>query len=172
MISNEQEFEITKAQFDRLRSAAISFDVHEATTRTGSSILAQAELSAIKSQIEELAADLREYEALNTGAVTLLKARTLSELPAILVRARIAQGFSQAKLASVLGWDERQVRQFESEAYVSASLQQISAAAQSLGLNISEIAEFERGIESDRSKERIAALDWSRFPAKEMFKRN
>ncbi|MBA7706189.1 hypothetical protein ES703_115038 [subsurface metagenome] len=99
MITNERQYRITKAQLSKLREAVKAFDVDEAAKCTGSKVLAQEELKALKSEEEILSEQLREYDTLRSGAVKFLKAENLSDLPRILIRARIAQGLSQRQLA-------------------------------------------------------------------------
>src|SRR6266487_1725334 len=142
MITNERQFRITKSQLDKLNAVMAGFDLEAATRRTGSRILAEAELAGLKSQASDLSNDLREYEALKSGTITVLKAGTLSELPKILIRARIAKGLSQHALAEKLGLKEQQIQRYEAEGYSSASLRRLAEVADALGLNVTEVAEF------------------------------
>src|SRR6266496_2248290 len=70
MIANDQEFQITTSPLGKLRAAVAAFDIEEAAKRTGSPILAKAELAALKSEVDVLAAQLREYEQRSTRAAT------------------------------------------------------------------------------------------------------
>jgi HTH-type transcriptional regulator/antitoxin HigA len=144
MITNERQYRISKTQLSRLREVVEAFDLQETAARVGSDVLAKAELEALKSEVEVLSEQIREYEALKSGAVTVLKAATLEELPTILIRARIAQGLSQRRLAEMLGVKEQQVQRYESEQYASASLRRLTQVADALHLNISEVAELNR----------------------------
>ncbi len=136
MITNERQFRITKAQFDKLNAAAADFDLEAATRRIGARILAEAELEALRSQASDLSDQLREYQALKSGAITILKAGNLSELPTILIRARIAKGLSQRDLAQRLGLKEQQIQRYEAEGYSSASLRRLAEIAEALNLNV------------------------------------
>jgi len=142
MITNERQFRISKSQYVKLQAAIADFDKQNAVKRTGSSTLAQAELAALQSQAGELSSELREYERLKSGAVTKLKARSLAELPRLLIRARISQGWSQRELAEKLGLKEQQIQRYEAEEYSSASLQRLQEVADALNLNITQAAEF------------------------------
>ncbi len=170
MITNERQYMITKAQLSKLREAVKAFDVDEAAKRTGSEVLAQTELKALKSEEEILSEQLREYDALRSGAVKFLKAENLSDLPRILIRARIAQGLSQRQLADMLDMKEQQVQRYESEEYASASLRRLIEIADVLNLNISEVAELKQKSSDERLGE-SESIDWSRFPVKEMYRR-
>jgi HTH-type transcriptional regulator / antitoxin HigA len=142
MITNERQFRISKAQLQKLRSSVAAFDVHEAAKASGSRILAQAELAGLQSQIEELAEQVGDYEALQSGAVNILKAPSLSDLPKILIKSRIARGLSQRDLAERLGLKEQQIQRYESEEYATANLRRLTEVAEALNLKISEVAEL------------------------------
>ena len=100
-----------------------------------------------------------------------MKASTLEDLPNILIRARIAKGFSQRQLAEAIGLKEQQIQRYEAEEYASANLQRLSEIAKALCLNISEIAEF-RAKQQPTSTADINDLAWDQFPIKEMYRRN
>jgi len=169
MITNDRQFRISKAQLERFRASVKAFDLAEATGRIGSSVLAKAELAALQCQIDEIAEDIREYEALRLGAVSVLKAKSLQELPQILIKARIARGMSQRELAGKLNLKEQQIQRYESEEYSSASLRRLAEIAQALDLNISEVAEFRQ---PSTTSERSSEINWELFPIKEMYKRH
>ena len=142
MITNERQYRISKAQLSRLRKAVEVFNLEESADRVGSKVLAKAELHALRSEVDVLTKQIREYDALKSGSVTVLKADTLQELPSILIRARIAKGLSQRELARLLCVKEQQVQRYESEEYASASLRRLVQIADALQLNISEVAEL------------------------------
>ena len=142
MITNERQYRISKAQLTKFKQAIESFDIHEVARQTGSKLLAKAELAALKSEEEILAAQLQEYQSLKSGVVTVLRAESLDELPNVLIRARIARGLSQRELADALGLKEQQIQRYEAEQYASAALRRLIDVAKALNLNISEVAEL------------------------------
>ncbi|HUV62350.1 MAG TPA: XRE family transcriptional regulator [Sedimentisphaerales bacterium] len=171
MITNERQYRITKAQIEKFKAAIGDFDSKVATERTKSKILAEAELAALNSEYEVLSLQLHEYETLKSGTIERLKASTLEELPTILIRARIAKGLSQRQLAEAMGLREQQIQRYEAEKYASANLQRLAEVANTLSLNISEVAEFR----SDSQKSLDAGeidLAWDQFPIKDMYRRN
>lgn len=168
MITNERQYKITKAQLDKLIGALKAHDLKEAAKRLDSIQLARAESDAIKSEIENLALQLQDYDALKSGKIETLKASSLKELPIILIRARIAKGLTQLKLAELLGLKEQQIQRYESEEYATANLSRLAEVAKALELNISEVAELRK----TEKPINIKGLDWSRFPVKEMYYRN
>ncbi len=170
MISNERQYLVTKQQLKKLRKAIREFNLKEVAERVGSDILATAELSALKSEEISLADQVKEYDALRTGEITILEATDLRELPKILIRARIAQGLTQRDLAELVGLKEQQIQRYESDEYATANLRRLGEIAGALKLNITEIAEFK----TKPSTTEIVSpggLDWNRFPAKEMYRR-
>ncbi|MGD0708140.1 MAG: helix-turn-helix domain-containing protein [Anaerolineaceae bacterium] len=169
MITNERQFKITNSQLKRLETAIKEFNLEEVTKRVGSEIIAKAEFNALESEINALKAQLDEYKELQSGAISILEAPSLEELPKILIRARIAQKLSQKELADLVGLKEQQIQRYESEDYVSASLHRLKQIADALKLTINESAEItlKRIIKRDE----MEFLDWDKFPIDEMYKR-
>ena len=170
MITNERQYRITSAQLEKLKVAVSNFDIKAAMERTKSKILAKAELDALRSECENLTLQLQEYETLKSGGVEILKESTLEELPKILIKARIAKGWSQRQLADTLGLKEQQIQRYEAEEYASANLPRLTEVANALGLNISEVAEFKATLQKPFDAHKND-LEWDRFPIKEMYRR-
>lgn len=172
MIANRRQYLTAKAQLQSFRVAVGSFDPRAVSGGMSSHILAQAELDALKSELEILEAETHEYEELASGAVKILKAKALAELPDLLIKARIANGLSQRALAAKLKLQEQQVQRYEAERYASASLRRLIEVAAALQLNISEIAEI-RDLTSSPGRVRGGrdGLAWNRFPVEEMYRR-
>jgi HTH-type transcriptional regulator/antitoxin HigA len=171
MITNDRQYRISRAQLFRLKSATEAFNINEASKRIGSEVLAKAELDALRSEIEVLSAQVHEYEALKSGAVSILKAENLEELPIILIRARIAQRLTQRQLAEKLGLKEQQIQKYESEEYASASLRRLVEIARALHLSIEEVGDFRQEPIGERRTE-ARDFDWNLFPIKEMYRRH
>ena len=170
MITNERQYKITRSQLALLEKAVANFDLKEKTLFTGSEVLAAAELGALNSEVEVLRKQLAEYETLKSGTGFTLIASNLSELPKILIKARVAQGFSQKELALLLGLKEQQIQRYEFEEYQSASLKRLLEVANALSFNVSGIAEINK-TEDQPTTASKDTIDWSRFPIKEMYKR-
>ncbi len=171
MITNERQYRITNAQLNKLKAAFEAFDLKEAAARTGFDVLAKAERDALESQVEDLAEQVNEYEALKSGSVGTLKAQGIEELPSILIKARIASRLSQRKLAEMLGLKEQQIQRYEAENYASASLKRLVDVVGALGLEVSEIAELRGSLASQDVPEDNGSIDWTRFPIREMYRR-
>ncbi|GAB6112476.1 XRE family transcriptional regulator [Desulfomicrobium salsuginis] len=169
MITNERQYKITKAKLNEFANAIKSFEIHEADQRLGSSILAKAEFDALQSIHDELSDQVKEYEALKSGAVTIFKAKSINDLPLLLISARIAKGLSQRELAEALNWKEQQIQRYESDRYATANLKRLEEVASILALDISGIAEFRT--DQSHDEEANPAIQWDLFPIKEMYLR-
>src|SRR5688572_17487504 len=91
-----------------------------------------------ESQLEELQADLAEYEALRDGRVTVLELDSLRELPSALIRARIAARLSQKALAQRLGVKEQQIQRYEATQYAGATFERLQAVAEALDVRVDQ----------------------------------
>lgn len=134
MIKNEREYRITKAQekafsaaLDRLLAAPADPAIHPR--------LAQAEVEALRSQLQELRDELRAYDDLrqHTSKLTIT---SFSELPTALIKARIAAGISQKELAQKIGVAEQQIQRYEANGYKGASLERVNEIINALKLRV------------------------------------
>lgn len=135
MITNERQYRITRSWLERFEQARTSaeqdaVDLHPRAR--------QALRDQYDSQVEELRADLADYEALRRGQVTVLELDSLSELPDALIRARAASGLSQATLAERLGLKKQQIQRYEATRYAKVSIERLQAVADALGVEIRE----------------------------------
>jgi ribosome-binding protein aMBF1 (putative translation factor) len=135
VITNERQYRISQGWLERFEQARASVE------ERGNEIhprARQALRDQYDSQIEELRAQLAEYEALRRGDVGILELDSLSELPEALIRARAAVGISQAALAKRLGLKKQQVQRYEATRYAGVSLERLQAVADALGVTIHE----------------------------------
>lgn len=140
MITNEVQYRSTKAHLGQFERAAAAL---ERKIEAGDqSRLARVELDAVRAQANDLRAELDEYDKLRSGAVSSFEAASLGELATILVKSRIARGWTQSQLAELLGIAEQQVQRYESTGYRAASLARICDVATALGVEISEKGEL------------------------------
>ena len=140
MITNEVQYRATKAHLEQFDAAAANLG---AKSRRGArSKLAQVEIDAVLAQADDLRTEIDEYERLRSGKVTSFEAPSLAELATLLVKARIARGWTQRRLAEALGVAEQQIQRYESSDYRSASLARICDVAEALGVAVTEKAEL------------------------------
>ena len=130
----------TKTLLTRFQQAVVGLEGGLDTA--GNKKLHQLQIDAARAQTEDLAAEIDEYEQLLSGATTSFSADSLSDLPLMLVRARVARGWSQRQLGSALGIAEQQIQRYEANGYATASLTRLCEVADALGLQIRETAEL------------------------------
>ena len=70
------------------------------------------------------------------------KARSLRELPIVLIEGRIAAGLTQRELAERLGLPEQQIQRYEATLYGGVSLERLQEVADVLGIEIEEHARY------------------------------
>jgi HTH-type transcriptional regulator/antitoxin HigA len=163
MITNEKQYRSARAAIDRFNAEIADLGnaqdgVHPALRR--------AQIAGLESQAAELDAEVREYEHLQSGAVTTFEAEGLADLPDILIRARIARGMSQRDLGTFVGVAEQQIQRYEAERYRSASLERLSEIAAALDITVVGSAQLRAAPPTETGPESA----WS-FPVTEMFKR-
>ncbi len=169
MIANERQYKIARQQLVQLRDSLERAEVDSTRSRVGSRGLAEAEIAALKSQVESIAAEIHDYEALQSGAVSIPADVGLAELPHLLIRARIARGLSQRDLAERVGLKEQQIQRYESQEYASASLRRLRQVAGALGLRVVG-APGGTLVAAEREDQKEVVV-WRHFPVKEMYRR-
>lgn len=138
MIKNERQYKITKAQVDRFEQSLENLEEASSVDNEIHPLILKAQQDALRSQLDELQEDLREYEALRAGQRTVLPAESFEELPRALIKARIACGLSQKELAERLGIKEQQIQRYESSDYASASIERVKEVINALGIRVRE----------------------------------
>ena len=142
MIKNERQYRITKAEAERFEQVLAKLTVGAVRQGQLHPRMAQAEREAIESQLNDLLQEIKEYEDLKFGKISVIRLDSFDQLPEGLVRARIAAGLSQKALAQRLGLKEQQIQRYEAEGFMSASFQRLSEIANALGVKIREEIEL------------------------------
>lgn len=146
MIKNERQYRITKAQAEKFQQALAQLAASEAAKQENP-LLWQLQKEAIESQLHEFQEELEEYEALTSSSSSrsvVLVLNSLSELPTVLIKARIAAKLSQKALAERLGLKEQQIQRYEATEYASANLVRLIEVSETLGLKL----EIKRDLET------------------------
>lgn len=137
MITNDVQYRSTKAHLRKFEDALANLKSAAGKEPTKRQRL---EMDALNAQAEDLRAEIREYEGLLSGKVSTFEASSLAGLATLLIKARIARGWSQQRLAEQLGVAEQQIQRYEATEYRSASLARICDVASALGVEIVETA--------------------------------
>jgi HTH-type transcriptional regulator/antitoxin HigA len=138
MITNERQYEQTRKQLTMLESLLASTQAGEA----GDDGFRDLQAAGLASQIQDLRDELTDYEQLRDGGTTVFEATSLAGLADALIKARIARGWTQRRLAEALGVAEQQIQRYESTAYRTASLARLCDIAEALGVTVTERAEL------------------------------
>lgn len=131
MIKNHKQASITRDKLIELREAKASF-LKESDDIEG----AQYELGvkSFDSLIADFENQLNTFESLTKGKFHCLQAKTLNEIPEVLIAARLAQKLSQKQLGDIVGLKEQQLQRYESTDYETASWPRIIEISMALGL--------------------------------------
>jgi HTH-type transcriptional regulator/antitoxin HigA len=135
VITNEVQYRATKAHAAQFEEALRNLQADKASDRKRRGL----EIAAVRAQLGDLQAELAEYEELRSGTIRSFEAASLPELAVALVKARIAKGWSQRRLADELGIAEQQIQRYESSGYTSASLARLCDVVGALGVDVREV---------------------------------
>jgi transcriptional regulator with XRE-family HTH domain len=135
MIKNERQYRITKSQADKFADAIRRV---EKAPSSANPLVIKASREALESQLADLYSEIEEYERLLTGDVHLVEVESFQELPAALIRARIAAGLSQKDLGERLDMKEQQIQRYEATDYAGASFSTLSSIVGALGVSMRE----------------------------------
>ena len=136
MIKNERQYRITRTQAERFARTLEGLRGRPGGADGMHPMIAQAQVDAVTSQLADLEAELREYEAIRDGRFEVEALREAVNLPELLIRARIAQGLTQKELADRLGLKEQQIQRYEATDYAAAKWSRIMEVAGALSMEL------------------------------------
>jgi len=135
MITNDVQYRSTKSHLAQFEEALANLRAKAGKKPTK---LQKLEIDAVAAQADDLRAEIEDYERLSSGDVSTFEATTLAGLATLLIKARIARGWTQSRLADELGVAEQQIQRYEATEYRSASLARICDVAAALGIDVAE----------------------------------
>lgn len=136
MITNERQYRITRKHAADFELAIKKFYGESGSREGVDSWILVAERDSLKSQLNSLNTELKEYEQLKSGDTSKFFANSLEQLSTGLIQARIASGLTQRALAQKLGLKEQQIQKYEAECYATASFRRLCQVAQALNVRI------------------------------------
>jgi hypothetical protein len=107
-----RDYRATRGHLETFKEAVANLEA--TTAQQGKTKRLEVELEALRSQVDDLRTEIAEYEELRSGTVLKFEAQSLTELAMLLIKARIAWGWTQRHLADALGVAEQQVQPYES----------------------------------------------------------
>jgi|GEM_PF-206931 len=135
MIKNERQYRITKSQAQKFEDAIRKLEA-DGRKEGLHPLLHKAQVNALRSQLQDLQADLAQYDALRAGGTPTYDFTHFEQIPSALIQARIAQGLTQEELAERLNLQPQQIQRYEATDYQSASLSRVAGVIRALNLPI------------------------------------
>ena len=130
MIQNQRQYKVTKGQISNLKRALEA--ARKASAKMDPRVY-KAMVAGIDSQIEELRQQVQEYEKL-ADAVSL-PLHSAEDLPQLLIKARVARGYTQKDLAEKVNVKPQLIQKYEITNYRSASLKRVLAIIKALNID-------------------------------------
>jgi HTH-type transcriptional regulator / antitoxin HigA len=140
MITNQRQYLITQNQAERFRQALTAPD---AMGRHPKAVKAMR--AGLRSQLDDLEAELTEYDALREGRITELEAESIIGIGEALIKARIIRNLTQKELAERLTLAEQQVQRYESTQYRGVATERLQQVADALKLRVHEVFTLDPG---------------------------
>ncbi|MDP9364099.1 MAG: helix-turn-helix domain-containing protein [Chloroflexota bacterium] len=152
MITNERQYRITRREMGKFEEAIAALSEREVDRASEDALFRDLQIAAMRSQLDDLQADIDEYQAIKSGERSRLTLDSFDQLPRALVAARIAAGLTQGDLANRLGVHVQQVQRYEASGYASASTRRVTEVVRALGISIQiDVALAPAGQTSDAS---------------------
>ena len=138
MITNQRQYLNTQAQAERFRQALAAPDAEGLHPKA-----AKAMRDGLRSQFEDLEAELAEYDALRQGRVATLEAESIVGIGEALIKARIMRNLTQKELADGLSLAEQQIQRYEATQYRGVAAERLQQVADALKLRVREVFTLE-----------------------------
>lgn len=139
MITNERQYQITKAEAAKFREALAAQPAKGLHPKA-----LKAMRDGAQSQLAELEEQLAEYEALRAGNVRSFKVDTITGIGEALIKARIARHLTHKALADRMNLAEQQIQRYEATCYAGVSIERLQAVADALRLRVNEVLILEK----------------------------
>lgn len=135
MIENERQYAVTKKRIAQFEGSLASLRTPSAPPNLPPR-LHRAMRESVESQLADLRQEVAEYETLKARHMSALELHSLSDLPDLLVKARIARGYTQADLARRLRLKPQQIQRYEATRYASVSFHRLLEIARALKVDV------------------------------------
>ncbi len=140
MITNQRQYLFAQGQAERFRQALAAPDAMGLHPKA-----VKAMRAGLGSQLDDIASELAEYDALSQGHVTEIEADSIVGIGQALVKARIVRNLTQRELAERLSLAEQQVQRYEATLYRGVAAERLQQVADALRLRVLERFTFEPG---------------------------
>ena len=133
MIKNTQQENLTKKRIKELTHLRADISNNQEL----SEIEKLYSLNSFDGMIAMLQEELDEYEVLKKGNLHIIEAKSLEDLPKLIIKARIAQHMSQTDLAKKIGVQTQQIQRYETNDYQNISFDRLVELAKAVGVRVS-----------------------------------
>lgn len=140
MISNQRQYLVTQSQAERFRQALAAPDAANIHPKAAKALRA-----GLRSQLDDLEAELAEYEALRDGRISALEADSIAGIGEVLIKARVMRNLTQKELAERLEVAEQQVQRYEATQYRGVAAERLQQVADALKLRVHEVFTLDPG---------------------------
>jgi HTH-type transcriptional regulator/antitoxin HigA len=130
MIKSDAQRERTAAQIEGFRQALAKAE-HDMTGRRAAAVR-----GSYEGMIRQLEDDLREYEDLRSGELTLPNVERLDQIAPFVAKIRIARGVSQTELAQRLGVSKQVISRYEETEYQTVSIGRMQEILDAMGVTV------------------------------------
>lgn len=130
MIKNEKQYKIAKAWLRKFEDGERT--LKKLPKSKEQPWLRKAQQRSIKAQVEQLKAEIAEYEGLKNGKIKVPDLQVLYSVPVLLIKKRIANGWTLEQLAERLDMHHQQLQRYESTDYATATLETMQKVAAAL----------------------------------------
>jgi len=127
MIKNEKQYKITHSWLKKFEEGRKKIDSLPKIKEQP--WLRQAQRGSLEAQIRQLKEEIQEYEALKSGKIVVPSLDVLATVPELLIKKRIANGWTLEQLAERLGLHYQQIQRYESTDYATATFETMQKVA-------------------------------------------
>jgi HTH-type transcriptional regulator / antitoxin HigA len=128
MIKSDAQRERTLAQIDGFRQALAKVE-HEASGKRANILAA-----SYRTMLRDLEDQIREYDELKRGKLTIPKVERLDEVAPFITRIRIAKGISQTELGRRLGVTKQVISRYEESDYQTVGMAKLQEILDAIGV--------------------------------------
>src|SRR3954469_10218969 len=128
MIKSDAQRERTAAQLEGFRQALIKVDREMTGKRAG------AVRGSYEGMIRQLEDELREYDEIKSGELTLPHVERLDQIAPFVAKMRIAKGVSQTELARRLGVSKQVISRYEETEYQTVAIARLQEILDAIGI--------------------------------------
>lgn len=140
VIRSESERRRAEEQVRYLRSELETVSADEQQNEVSRSVA-----NGLRMQISDIENRLEEYKRLKEGLVPFLEADSFDDIGELIIKARIARGWSQSDLAQALEMEQQQVQRYERNDWQKISLWRLQEVAEALSLRLNIYAHLTEG---------------------------